>query len=105
MAKSRVAPKRRGRTTVALFLLGFLIITVGVIARRSWGRALQRDLTSIELTRTQLSGEVIKLESEIRSASSRNRLAPLVESKLGMRVPSDTQVIDLQVQEAARVAP
>jgi len=105
MAKSRVAPKRRGRTTVALFLLGFLIITVGVIARRSWGQALQRDLTGIERTRTQLSGEVIKLESEIRSASSRNRLAPLVESKLGMRVPSDTQVIDLQVQEAARVAP
>ncbi len=105
MAKSRVAPKRRGRTTVALFLLGFLIITVGVIARRSWGQALQRDLTGIERTRTQLSGEVIKLESEIRSASSRNRLAPLVESKLGMRVPSDTQVIDLQVPEAARVAP
>jgi len=105
MAKSRVAPKRRGRTTVALFLLGFLIITVGVIARRSWGQALQRDLTGIERTRTQLSGEGIKLESEIRSASSRNRLAPLVESKLGMRVPSDTQVIDLQVQEAARVAP
>lgn len=105
MAKSRVTPKRRGRTTVALFLLGFLIITVGVIARRSWGQALQRDLTGIERTRTQLSGDVIKLESEIRSASSRNRLAPLVESKLGMRVPSDTQVIDLQVQEAARVAP
>jgi cell division protein FtsL len=105
MAKGRVAPKRRGRTTVALFLLGFLIITVGVIARRSWGQALQRDLTGIERTRTQLSGEVIKLESEIRSASSRNRLAPLVESKLGMRVPSDTQVIDLQVQEAVRVAP
>ena len=105
MAKSRVAPKRRGRTTVALFLLGFLIITVGIVARRSWGQALQRDLTGIERTRTQLSGEVIKLESEIRSASSRNRLAPLVEGKLGMRVPSDTQVIDLQVQEAARVAP
>jgi len=105
MAKSRVAPKRRGRTTVALFLLGFLIITVGIVARRSWGQALQRDLTGIERTRTQLSGEVIKLESEIRSASSRNRLAPLVESKLGMRVPSDTQVIDLQIQEAIRVAP
>jgi len=105
MAKSRVAPKRRGRTTVALFLLGFLIITVGIVARRSWGQALQRDLTGIERTRTQLSGEVIKLESEIRSASSRNRLAPLVESKLGMRVPSDTQVIDLQIQEAVRVAP
>ena len=105
MAKSRVAPKRRGRTTVALFLLGFLIVAVVVIARRSFGRALQNDLSGIERTRTQLSGEVIKLESDIRSASSRNRLAPLVQSTLGMRVPSDTQVIDLQVQEATRVAP
>jgi cell division protein FtsL len=105
MAKSRVAPRRRGRTTVALFLLGFFIVAVSVIARRSWGQALQRDLAGIERTRTQLSGEVIKLEADIRSASSRTRLAPLVESRLGMRVPSDTQVIDLPVQEAPRVAP
>lgn len=105
MAKSRVAPRRRGRTTVAFFLLGFLIVTVGIVARRSWGRAMQNDLTNIERTRTQLSGDVIKLEADIRAASSRNKLAPLVESTLGMRVPSDTQVIDLQVQEAPRVAP
>jgi len=105
MATRRVAPRRRGRTTVALALLGFFIVAVSVIARRSWGRALQRDLSGIERTRTQLSGEVIKLESEIRSASSRNRLAPLVESTLGMRVPADTQVIDLQVTEVPRVAP
>ncbi|MBC7561589.1 MAG: hypothetical protein H7305_01615 [Gemmatimonadaceae bacterium] len=105
MATRRVAPRRRGRTTVALALVGFFLVTISVIGRRSWGRALQRDLSGIERTRTQLSGEVIKLESEIRSASSRNRLAPLVESTLGMRVPADTQVIDLQVTEVPRVAP
>jgi len=105
MATRRVAPRRRGRTTVALALVGFFIVAMSVIARRSWGRAMQRDLSGIERTRTQLSGEVIKLESEIRSASSRNRLAPLVESTLGMRVPADTQVIDLQVTEVPRVAP
>ena len=49
--------------------------------------------------------EAQKLEADIRSASSRNRLAPLVESTLGMRVPADTQVIDLQIMEAPRVAP
>jgi len=105
MATRRVAPRRRGRTTVALALLGFFIVAMSVIARRSWGRAMQRDLSGIERMRTQLSGEVIKLESDIRSASSRNRLAPLVESTLGMRVPADTQVIDLQVTEVPRVAP
>ena len=105
MATRRVAPRRRGRTTVALALFGFFIVAMSVIARRSWGRAMQRDLSGIERMRTQLSGEVIKLESDIRSASSRNRLAPLVESTLGMRVPADTQVIDLQVTEVPRVAP
>lgn len=105
MAARRVAPKRRGRTTVALFLLGFLIVTVGVVARRSYGRTLQRDLAGIERTRTQLSGEVIRLEADIRSASNRNRLAPLVESSLGMRSPSVTQVIDLPVTEETRVDP
>lgn len=105
MAARRVAPKRRGRTTVALFLLGFLIVSVGVVARRDYGRTLQRDLSGIERTRTQLHGELIKLEADIRSASSRNRLAPLVESTLGMRVPADTQVIDIPFSEATRVTP
>jgi cell division protein FtsL len=107
MAARKVAPaaRLRGRTTMALALVGFLIVTVSVIARRSAGRALQRDLTTIQRTRTQLSGEQIKLEAEIRSASSRTRLAPLVEQSLGMRVPADTQVIDLQVTEAPRVSP
>jgi len=105
MATRRVAPRRRGRTTVALALVGFFIVAMSVVARRSYGRSLQRDLSGIERTRTQLSGEVLKLESEIRSASSRNRLAPLVESTLGMRVPADTQVIDLQVTEVPHVAP
>ncbi len=106
MAARRVAPPRRkGRTTVALVLLGAFVVAFCIIARRAYGRALQRDLAGIERTRTQLSGEVIRLEGEIRTASSRNRLAPLVESTLGMRVPSDTQVIDLPPEEAPRVAP
>jgi cell division protein FtsB len=107
MAARRVAPpaRRRGRTTVFLALAGFLIVTVAVIARRSYGRTLQRDLSGIERTRTQLSGEVIKLEADIRSATSRNRLVPLVESTLGLRIPADTQVTDLPVVEVPRVTP
>jgi cell division protein FtsL len=105
MAKRPVTPGRRGRTTVALGLMGFLIVTVAVVARRSWGRSLQRDLDGIERTRTQLTGEAVKLRAEISTASSRNRIIPLVESSLGMRVPAETQVIDLPVSEGARVTP
>lgn len=105
MAKRAVTPGRRGRTTVALGLIGFLIVTVAVVARRSWGRSLQRDLDGIERTRTQLTGEAVKLRAEISTASSRNRIIPLVQSSLGMRVPSETQVIDLPVTEVPRVTP
>ncbi len=105
MAARRVAPRRRGRTTVALVLVGAFVVAVSVIARRAYGRTLQRDLTGIERMRTQLTGEAMKLEADIRSASSFSRLAPLVESTLGMRVPSDTQVIDLPAPEAPRVTP
>jgi cell division protein FtsL len=105
MAARRVAPRRRGRTTVAIALIGFLIVAVCVVGRRSYGRALQRDLSGIERTRTQLTGDVLKMDADISTAASRSRLAPLVESTLGMRVPSDTQVIDLPVQEATHVAP
>lgn len=99
MAARRVAPKRRGRTLVPLFLLGFLIVAIGIVARRSYGRSLQRDLSGIERTRTQLSGEALKLDAELRAASSRNRIVPLVESTLGMRMPADTQTIDVPAEE------
>ena len=105
MAARRVAPRRRGRTTVAIALIGFLIVAVCVVGRRAYGRTLQRDLSGIERTRTQLTGDVTKMNADISTASSRSRIGLLVESTLGMRLPSDTQVIDLPVQEASHVAP
>ena len=66
---------------------------------------MQLELNALQRSRTQLRGEVVRIEADIRSASSFNRLARVVESSLGMRVPADTQVIDLQVTEVARVAP
>ena len=105
MAARRVAPRRRGRTTVAIALIGFLIVAVCVVGRRAYGRTLQRDLSGVERTRTQLTGDVTKMNADISTASSRSRIGLLVESTLGMRLPSDTQVIDLPVQEASHVAP
>ena len=107
MAARRVTPpaRRRGRTTVFLALAGFLLMTVGVVARRSYGRTLQRDFAGIERTRTQLAGEVIKLNAEISSASSRSSLVPLAEARLGLKMPADTQVTDLAIPEAPHVAP
>lgn len=93
MASRRVAA--RGRTIVALALLGFVLIAAGVIWRRAAGVSRARELRALEQRRLQLESERAKLVSEIRDAASRGRLAAIAERRLNMHVPSDTQVVIL----------
>ena len=86
----------RGRSLVALILVGFVLVAVGVIWRRSYGFSREREIAILEQKRAQLEGERARLELEIRDLSSRARLAPIVEQRLGMRIPSDSQVIDIR---------
>ena len=93
MAKRRIA--LRGRSWVALGLLGFVLIATGVIWRRAAGISQAADLRALEQQAVQLEAQQARLENEIREASSRSTLAPIAERRLGMRVPSDTQVVIL----------
>lgn len=95
----------RGRSLVALVLVGFVLVAVGVIWRRSHGFSREREIAVLEQKRTQLEGERARLELEIRDLSSRARLAPIAEQRLGMRIPSDSQVIDIRRDPAAAPAP
>lgn len=88
--------RARGRSIVALVLVGFVLVAVGVIWRRSYGFSREREIATLEQKRTQLEGERARLELEIRDVSSRARLAPIAEQRLGMRIPSDSQVIDIR---------
>jgi cell division protein FtsL len=93
---SRRSSKKSGRgRQLALVLLGFLLVTTGVIWRRSYGIARSRELTALDRRRVQLEARRAQLESEIRDLSSRARLAPIVEQRLQMHVPADSQVIIL----------
>jgi cell division protein FtsL len=47
----------------------------------------------------------VKLDGEIRDASSRARLAPIAEQRLNMHVPSPDQVIVLPPPSAAAQKP
>lgn len=105
MATRRVTRRRRGRIWVFAALVGFVAVAFGIIARRAWGRTLQKELEGLDRQRTQLLGEAAKLDADLRALGSRSRLAPLVEQRLGMRVPADSMVIDLPLPEAARGAP
>ena len=85
----------RGRSIIALVLLGFALVATGVIWRRGYGIARDRELRALTTRRTELEAEKTKLENDIREASSRARLAPLAERRLQMRIPNDSQVIIL----------
>ena len=93
MAKRRVA--RRGRSWVALALVGFVLVATGVILRRTHGHTEARAILALDRRRAQLLAERAQLESDIRDLSSRARLGPIAEQKLNMHVPHDSQVVIL----------
>lgn len=99
MAKGRGRVAPAGRTFVALALGAFLVLAIGVIARRSYGIAQARRMTTLDRQRAQLEAQRIQLQRDIREASSRVVLQPIVEQKLGMRIPADSQVVYLAVPE------
>jgi cell division protein FtsL len=93
MAKRQVAARRR--SLIALVLVGFVLVTTGVIARRVTGVRQQREIRDLVRKREALSAERIKLEEAIRDASSRARLQPIAEQRLNMRIPTPDQQVFL----------
>jgi cell division protein FtsL len=93
-----MAPARRvgpgKRSLFALVLIGFVLVSTGVILRRVWGVRQQREIRALQQRRDALEAERIRLEAAIRDASSRNRLQPIAEQRLNMHIPTpDQQVI------------
>lgn len=85
-----------GGRRLALVLLGIFVLALGVIGRRTMGIGQARALRELEGRRDAADAERVRLEAEIREASSRARLGPIVEQRLQMYVPADSQVIILQ---------
>lgn len=85
----------RGRTRVALILVGFVVIASAVIWRRTIGLREAAEVRRLQVERATLDGQATKLESDIRMMSDRERLGAIAEQRLHMRVPDDSQVIVL----------
>ncbi|CAN5593517.1 hypothetical protein BH09GEM1_BH09GEM1_24340 [soil metagenome] len=79
---------------LVLLMLAFLIITGGVILRRTFGISGAKELLELESKRTAAINEKLRLEGEIRAASSRARLLPVAE-RLNLHVPADSMVIPI----------
>jgi len=86
----------RGRVLLVLF--GFVLVAIGVISRRVFGINQATALRALEAERDAAAAMRVKLEADIRDASSRARLVPIAEKRLHMYVPSDSQVIILKRQ-------
>jgi cell division protein FtsL len=84
-----------GRLRLGLVLLGFVVIASGVVLRRTYGIARAAELQTLEARRSGLVAERLRLETEIRLASSRARLQQIAEQRLQMHVPTEDQVVYL----------
>jgi cell division protein FtsL len=85
----------RGRTLVALVLAAFVLVALAIVWRRTIGIGQAETLARLDVRRTELEGERARLEGEIREASSRQSLGVAAESRLGMHIPADKQVVIL----------
>jgi cell division protein FtsL len=103
MAKRRVAGGRT-RSLIAAVLVGFVVVTTGVIARRVRGVNEQHRILDLERRREALDAERTKLEAAIRDASSRARLQPIAEQRLNMHIAKPEQQIILP-RSAASATP
>jgi cell division protein FtsL len=84
----------RGRSIVAVVLVGFVLVASGVIARRVLGVKWQTEIRKLQEKRAALDADRVRLEGAIRDASSRARLQPIAEQQLNMHIPTaDQQVI------------
>jgi cell division protein FtsL len=88
----------RGRWIVAALLVGFVAVAAAVITRRTYGLAQAREINALAARRASLESDRAQLEAAIREASSRPRLVPVAERRLGMRVPEESQVVYLRRQ-------
>lgn len=85
--------RRRGRSVVALTLLGFVLVATSVIWRRTFAISQTKEVQRLQGMRKDLEAQRAQLRREIREAASRERIAPLATARLHMRMPSDSQVI------------
>jgi hypothetical protein len=86
----------RGRHWVALWLAGFLAMAAAVVWRQTEALATARQLKTLQAARGALEATKADAIGDIRHARSRAVLVPLAQSRLGLRLPQDTEIVILQ---------
>ena len=84
---------KRGRWMIAGGLIAFVLVSAAVIARRSYGHREGIELTSLLRKKAALESERVRLSQAIRLGSSRPVIVPIAERRLGMHLPSESQMV------------
>ena len=88
--------KLKGRHWVALWLAGFLAVAASVVWRQTEALKTATTLRALQNARGALeTGEAAAI-ADLRRARSRAVLVPLVERRLGLRLPQDSEIVILQ---------
>jgi hypothetical protein len=88
--------KLRGRHWVAIWLASFLVMAAWVVWRQTEALATVRQLKALQSVRGALEAAAADDVGAIRHARSRAVLVPLARSRLGLRLPLDSEIIILQ---------
>ena len=91
----------KGRHWFSLLLLFLLGFAVWVVARQTSALATARTLVDLRTQRSTLEAERAALIQRIRSGSSRAELIPKA-TKMGLRLPSDSEIIILNMSDSVR---
>jgi cell division protein FtsL len=86
----------KGRHHLLLWLLLFLVVAGGIVARQNASIAAAGRLSRLREERTTLEARQADLTGQIREASSRRALAPVAEA-MGLHEPSDSEVSYLKL--------
>ncbi|HEY0780068.1 MAG TPA: hypothetical protein VGD56_19035 [Gemmatirosa sp.] len=70
-----------------------MLVGAAVVWRRSVGIARARALRTLVARQAQLEAERSSLDAAVRLAAARAHVGSVAEARLGMRVPSDTQLV------------
>ncbi len=84
-----------GRALVALTLVGLLGIAALVVWRRAIAVAENRVVRGLETKKRELISLRTTLENDINDATSRARIVPAAERRLGMHVATELEVRNL----------
>lgn len=95
MSARRSTTARRSAPWLAAGLLAFVLLAVIVVRRRERGMTEETRIVELDRARRDLDAQRVSLERDIRQASSRERIEQVAERRLGLRVPSDSQLITL----------